>query len=55
MLRIHCILCPDILLVYVGTASQKMVAWRKEHRGLMRLLIGLFLLALGLYMLWTVI
>ena len=42
-------------LVYAGGASEKMEEWRKEHRGLMRLLIGLFLLALGLYMLWTVI
>lgn len=42
-------------LVYVGTASNKMEHWRKENRGLMRLLIGLFLLGLGLYMLWTVI
>lgn len=42
-------------LVYWGQTSEKMESWRKEHRGLMRLLIGLFLLALGAYMIWAVI
>ncbi len=42
-------------LVFVGASSQRLEAWRKEHRGLMRLLIGLFLLGLGAYMLWTII
>lgn len=42
-------------IVYNGTASHKLEKWRKEHRGLMRLGIGLFLLALGFYMIWAVI
>lgn len=42
-------------LVYTGRASEKLEKWRKEHRGLMRLGIGLFLLALGAYMIWAVI
>src|SRR3989344_810356 len=41
-------------LVYAGYASKKLEAWRKEHRGYMRLGIGLFLLALGAYMIWAV-
>lgn len=35
---------------YFGTTSEALESWRKEHRGLMRLGIGLFLLALGFYM-----
>ncbi len=42
-------------LVYWGQTSEKMESWRKEHRGLLRLLIGLFLLALGAYMIWAII
>ncbi len=42
-------------LVWFGQTLKKMEAWRKENRGIMRLGIGLFLLALGLYMVWTVI
>lgn len=42
-------------LVYFGTTSEHLEKWRKEHRGLMRLLIGLFLVGLGAYMLWAVI
>lgn len=38
---------------YFGTSSEALEAWRKEHRGLMRLGIGLVLLALGLYMLYS--
>lgn len=41
-------------LVYVGTTSKKMEAWRKENRGLMRLGIGLFLLAMGAYMIMNI-
>lgn len=44
-----------IWLVYTGYASKTLEKWRKEHRGLMRLMIGLFLLALGAYMIWAVI
>lgn len=42
-------------MVYAGYASKTLEKWRKEHRGLMRLCIGLFLLALGAYMIWAVI
>jgi len=41
--------------VYIGKTSRVMEKWRKKYRGLMRLLIGLFLLALGAYMLWAVV
>lgn len=42
-------------LVYLGAKSEKMEAWRKENRGIMRLLVGLLLLALGAYMIWAII
>ena len=42
-------------LVYFGHTSRTLEKWRKEHRGLMRLGIGLFLLALGAYMIWSVV
>lgn len=42
-------------MVYVGHTSKTLEKWRKENRGLMRLGIGLFLLLLGLYMVWAVI
>ncbi len=42
-------------LVYTGYASKNMERWRKKHRGTMRLAIGLFLLALGAYMMWAVL
>lgn len=42
-----------IALAYFGTSSERLEAWRKEHRGAMRLVIGLFLLALGFYMLYS--
>ena len=44
-----------IALVYTGKTSRTLEKWRKEHRGLMRLGIGLFLLALGCYMIWSII
>jgi cytochrome c biogenesis protein CcdA len=37
-------------LVYFGHTSHKLEKWRKKHRGLMRLSIGLFLLAFGAYL-----
>lgn len=40
-------------IAYFGTSSDRLESWRKEHRGLMRLLIGIFLLALGLYMIYS--
>ncbi|MBI4143487.1 hypothetical protein HY487_01230, partial [Candidatus Woesearchaeota archaeon] len=42
-------------LVYFWHTSKTLEKWRKENRGLMRLGIGLFLLALGFYMIWAVI
>ena len=42
-------------LVYSGHTSKTLEKWRKEHRGVMRLMIGLFLLTLGAYMIWAVI
>ena len=38
---------------YFGTSSAKLEEWRKEHRGLMRLGIGILLLCLGFYMLYS--
>jgi len=42
-------------LVYFGKSSDALEGWRKRHRGVMRLAVGLFLLALGGYMLHTVL
>ncbi len=41
-------------LVYTGQTSKMLERWRKKHRSLMRLIIGLFLLFLGSYMVWAV-
>lgn len=40
-------------IAYFGTSSDRLEGWRKEHKGLMRLGMGLFLLALGFYMLYS--
>jgi len=40
-------------MVYFGHTSHKLEKWRKKHRGSMRLGIGLFLLALGAYLIYT--
>ncbi len=42
-----------ITLAYFGTSSERLEAWRKKHRGLMRLGIGIFLIALGFYMIYS--
>lgn len=42
-------------LVYFGKSSDALEGWRKRHRGAMRLAIGLFLLALGAYMIHNVL
>jgi cytochrome c biogenesis protein CcdA len=42
-------------VAYFGKSSKILEKWRKEHRGLMRLGIGLFLVALGAYMIYTII
>ena len=41
-------------IAYYGK-SNSIEAWRKKHRGSMRLATGLFLIALGSYMLYTII
>tara|TARA_Y100000310_G_C20701911_1_gene830795 strand:+ start:7803 stop:8513 length:711 start_codon:yes stop_codon:yes gene_type:complete len=41
-------------VAYFGTSSKKLEAWRKKHRGYMRLAVGTFLIALGLYMIWSI-
>lgn len=40
-------------IAYFGTSSETLESWRKEHRGLMRLGIGIFLLLLGFYMIYS--
>ena len=40
-------------IAYFGTSSEALESWRKEHRGLMRLGIGIFLLLLGFYMIYS--
>jgi len=39
---------------YFGKSSGAMEEWRKKHRGFMRLGVGLFLVSLGLYMIYSV-
>ncbi|MFQ6119294.1 MAG: cytochrome c biogenesis CcdA family protein [Methanosarcinales archaeon] len=41
--------------VYTGHTSKMLEKWRKKHRGLMRLGIGLILVSLGTYMIWAVV
>lgn len=40
-------------IAYFGTSSERLEEWRQEHRGLMRLGIGLFMLILGFYMVYS--
>ena len=42
-----------ITIAYVGK-GEGLEAWRKRHRGLMRLATGLFLIALGSYMIYSI-
>ena len=42
-----------LIVSYFGTDSSKLEAWRKKHRGLMRLVIGIFLIGLGIFMLFS--
>lgn len=42
-----------IAIAYFGASSEQLEEWRKEHKGLMRLVVGIFLLGLGLYMLYS--
>ncbi|HIJ11599.1 TPA: hypothetical protein HA278_06075, partial [Candidatus Woesearchaeota archaeon] len=41
-------------IAYFGKSSKKLEKWRKEQRGLMRLATGLFLIALGIFMIWYI-
>jgi cytochrome c biogenesis protein CcdA len=43
-----------IAVAYFGTESARLEELRQKHRGLMRLGIGLFLIALGLYMIYSI-
>lgn len=40
-------------IAFFGTSSEALESWRKEHRGVMRLGIGIFLLLLGFYMIYS--
>jgi len=42
-----------IYLAYTGVGLKKLEVWRKENRGLMRLLVGLFLAGLGIWIIIT--
>ncbi len=41
-------------LSYLGVSSKRFESWRHENRGIMRLFIGLLLLALGFYMIYSI-
>ncbi|MBI2102624.1 hypothetical protein HYT55_02200 [Candidatus Woesearchaeota archaeon] len=41
-------------IAYFGKSSTALERWRKRHRGLMRLIVGVFLIALGVLMLMTI-
>ncbi len=43
-----------IAVSYLGTRSDVLEEWRQKHKGSMRLVVGIFLLALGGYMLYIV-
>ena len=43
-----------IAVAYFGVVSSRLEEWRKEHRGGMRLVAGLFLIVLGVYMIYSV-
>lgn len=42
-----------IAFAYFGTSSEKLEEWRQKHRGFMRLAVGIFLIALGFYMIYS--
>ncbi len=42
-----------LVVAYFGTTSGALERWRIAHRGLMRLCIGIFLVALGIFMLYS--
>ncbi|MBI4114719.1 MAG: hypothetical protein HY445_02655 [Candidatus Niyogibacteria bacterium] len=40
-------------IAYFGTSSERLEAWRQAHKGLMRLVVGVFLIVLGFYMIYS--
>lgn len=44
-----------IAAAYFGMSSERLEEWRKKHREFMRLAVGIFLIALGGYMLYAVL
>ncbi|MEK7612179.1 MAG: hypothetical protein AAB407_02465 [Patescibacteria group bacterium] len=44
-----------IFVSYFGASSDKLEAWRLKHRGAMRLFIGIFLIVLGAYMVYSIL
>ncbi|MEK6948089.1 MAG: GAP family protein [Nanoarchaeota archaeon] len=44
-----------LLLVYRQSSTIKFEKWRQKHKGLMRLITGFVLLALGLWMIFTIL
>ncbi len=44
-----------ISIAYFSKTSKKLELWRRAHRGFIRLVIGLFLIALGAYMIYIII
>ena len=43
-----------IAITYFSVSSRKLENWRIKHRGIMRLVMGLFLIALGMLMVYTI-
>lgn len=41
-------------VAYFGKSSTALEKWRKKHRGFMRLAVGLFLISLGAYMIYSI-
>ncbi|MBI1957279.1 MAG: hypothetical protein HYS44_02375 [Candidatus Niyogibacteria bacterium] len=42
-----------LALAYFGVASERLERWRSQHREWMRLAVGIFLLCLGFYMIYS--
>lgn len=42
-------------VAYFGKSSKHLEKWRTKHRGLMRLAVGLFLIAIGALMIYTIV
>ncbi|MDP3990534.1 MAG: cytochrome c biogenesis protein CcdA [archaeon] len=41
-------------VAYFGKSSKALEKWRKKHRGFMRLAVGLFMVSLGAYMIYSI-